>query len=423
MKKSRLLIAVTILALVGVSFYGCGEKGSQGDSGGDSTDPIKVGIILPQSGSLAMLGSQAFNGAEIARKMINERGGVNGRDVEFATADAPGTTEASTEATRLIDQQKVSVIIGSLSSGNGLAISSVTERNGVVLWETSAISDEITVAGGKYIFRICESGSIRGHYAMKFTSEVLAAKLGIAAKDLKIAIINEDSSYGASISEGASKGAEEFGLNIVAHETYNKDITDFSATVVRIKEKAPDIIFAVSYVNDAVLLYDTLQQLDAMPKVLIGGGSGYTDINFNNVFAEKSNGVFCIDMPTNVPPAAFKNDLTKEIQEEFRTRYLDENKDMSAVPLTAEVLFAGTWVLLNDVLPNAKSMSADDIATAAKALNVDETTMGWGVAFGDNGQNKEAEPAISQWQDGSTKIVWPEKYKVEDIKYIPLQLQ
>jgi branched-chain amino acid transport system substrate-binding protein len=370
-----------------------------------------------------MLGSQAFNGAEIARQMINERGGVNGRQVEFAKADAPGSTEASTEANRLIDQQGVTAIIGSLSSGNGLAISSVTERSGVVLWETSAISDEITSAGGKYIFRTCESGSLRGYYGMQFASEVLAENLGIPAQDLKIALINEDSSYGQSISEGAEQGAKDFNLNVVAHETYNKDITDLSATVVRIKEKQPDIIFAVSYVNDAMLLYDTLKQLDAMPKVLIGGGSGYTDLNFNEVFGTEANGVFCIDMPTNIPSTAFKNDETKEIQAEFRSRFLEANTDVQAVPLTAEVLFAGTWVLLHDVLPNAASMSPDDIAAAARALNLDETTMGWGVEFGDNGQNRIAVPAISQWQDGATRSVWPDKYKVSDIMYLPLNAQ
>ena len=418
MKKKSLLAYGLALTLLAASLTGCGGGSSSGGTS-ESSGPIKVGVVLPTSGSLAMLGSQAFNGAEIARQMINERGGVNGREVEFAKADAPGSTEASTEANRLIDQQKVSVIIGSLSSGNGLAISSVTERNGVVLWETSAISDDITNAGGKYIFRTCESGSLRGYYGMQFASEVLSEKLGIDAQDLKIALINEDSSYGQSIAEGAVDGAKNFNLNIVAHETYNKDITDFSATVVRVKEQQPDIIFAVSYVNDAVLLYDTLKQLDAMPKVLLGGGSGFTDLNFNDVFGEKANGVFCIDMPTNVPPTALKNEETKEIQAEFRERFLAENTDLKSVPLTAEVLFAGTWVLLHDVLPNSESMTPDDIAAAAKALKLDETTMGWGVEFNEKGQNTIAIPAISQWQDGATRTVWPEKYKVTDIKYIP----
>lgn len=419
MKKRKILSIVLALSLVVGSLVGCG--GSQSEDSGDAKEPLKVGIILPTSGSLAMLGSQAFLGADIARQMINERGGVNGQQVEFAKADAPGATEASTEANRLIDQQGVNVIIGSLSSGNSLAISSVTERSGTILWETSAIADAITVDGNKYIFRTCENGGLRGYYGMQFASEVLAEKLGIPAKDLKIALINEDSSYGQSIAAGVVKGAEDFKLNIVAHETYNKDITDLSATVIRVKEKQPDIIFAVSYVNDAVLLMDTLKQLNAVPKVLIGGGSGFTDLNFNTVFGDEANGVFCIDMPTNVPPTAFANQETKDIQTEFRERFLAENKDSKSVPLTAEILFAGTWILLHDVLPNAKSMSSDDIAAAARALKLDETTMGWGVEFGDNGQNEIAVPAISQWQDGATRSVWPEKYKVTEIMYIPLK--
>ncbi len=414
MKRTKKVVAILLVLMLTMGMLaGCGaEKKAE-----TSDEPIKVGIVLPTSGSLAMLGSRAFTGADIARQMINDRGGVNGQMVEFAKADAPGSNEASTETNRLIDQQKVSVIIGSLSSGNGMAISAVTERSGVVLWETSAIGDAITAPGNKYIFRTCESGSLRGYYGMQFASEVIADKIGIPAKDLKIALINEDSSFGQSIAEGVVRGAEEFSLNLVAHETYNKEITDLSATVVRIKEKQPDIIFAVSYVKDAVLLYDTLKQLNALPKALIGGGAGYTDPNFAATLGEKANGVFCIDMPTNLPPTTFKNKVTKEIQAEFREKYIAETKE-TTVPLTAECLFAGTWVLLNDVLPNAKSMSADDIAEAARKVNLDETTMGWGVEFAENGQNKIAVPAISQWQDGTTLTVWPDKYKVSDIKYL-----
>lgn len=414
MKKMKKVFAILLaLTLTMGLLAGCGEKPAP-----ESKDPIKVGIVLPTSGSLAMLGSRAFAGAEIARQMVNERGGVNGQMVEFAKADAPGSNEASTETNRLIDQQGVSVIIGSLSSGNGMAISAVTERSGVVLWETSAIGDGITAPGNKYIFRTCESGSLRGYYGMQFISEVVAEQLGIPAKDIKIALINEDSSFGQSIAEGVVNGAKDFSLNLVAHETYNKEITDLSATVVRIKEKQPDIIFAVSYVKDAVLLYDTLKQLNALPKVLIGGGAGFTDPNFAATLGEKANGVFCIDMPTNLPPETFANQVTKDIQKEFRDRYLAENTDQTSVPLTAECLFAGTWILLNDVLPNAASMSADDVATAARAVKLDETTMGWGVEFNENGQNKIAVPAISQWQEGVTLTVWPAKYKVSDIKYI-----
>ncbi len=417
MSKKIFVLCLVCLLLV-TSFVGCAGKEVSQD--GSSEDPIKIGIALPRSGAIALLGSHAFDGAEIAREMINERGGVNGREVIFAEADAPGATEASTEANRLIDQQGVNVIIGSLSSGNALAISSVTERNNSILWETSGISDDITESGGRYIFRTCESGSLRGYYGMQFIAEELSKQLDIPYADLRISVINEDSSFGESILKGILEGAEDFKLNIVSHDRYNKDVKDLSSLVVRVKENNPDVIFAVSYVNDAVLLYDTLKQFDVVPKALVGGGAGYTDLNFADAFGEETNGIFVIDMPTNIPSEAFANDITREIQTEFRERFLDSHSDVESVPLTAEVLFAGTWVLLNDVLPNAKSMNVDDIAEAAREINLDETTMGWGVKFNEKGQNEIAIPAISQWQNGSTIAIWPEAYKRSEIEFLPL---
>src|ERR1017187_6906840 len=65
-----------------------------------AADDIKVGALFPLSGPMALLGNEAYKAAQVAREMINEGGGVLGKQVSFATADAADPTSANAEATR-----------------------------------------------------------------------------------------------------------------------------------------------------------------------------------------------------------------------------------------------------------------------------------------------------------------------------------
>lgn len=77
---------------------------------------IKVGVLLPLTGPLASLGNDVNRGFELARDMINEKGGVNGQKVVFASADVPGSTEATSQANRLITRDRVEIIMARMQA-------------------------------------------------------------------------------------------------------------------------------------------------------------------------------------------------------------------------------------------------------------------------------------------------------------------
>lgn len=430
----KVLLTLMLIALIATSFAGCGSSPTPQSSApskaseqakssepAKAADPIKIGAMFPTSGANALMGNAGLLGAQIAAEIVNKNGGVNGRQVTIVPADAVDPTVATTEAGRLINQQGVKVLVGSLSSGNAVAISGVTEKNNAVLWETCGISDEVVSKGFKNVFRVIDQGSFRGAYAMKFVKEVLASKLGIAPDKIKVAVVNEDSSYGASVGKGAVDEAKKLGLNVVAHEAYSSKVTDMSAMVLKIKAQNPDVIFSVSYVNDAVLMYDTLKQYKAVPKALLGGGAGTTDPNFAKTLGKDADGVFCTDLPASLPLEVFAKDAKIQgVVKQFREMYKQKDSKATSIPLVAEAVFMGTYHLLNDVLPKAKSLEPADVRAAALATKLEMTTLGFGMQFGENGQNNSAYAAINQWQNGKTVVVYPQSIKNGEVINVPL---
>ena len=384
-----------------------------------SGDTYKIGVIYPLSGGNALFGNDMYEATKIAIEDINSAGGVNGVTIEAVYGDGESAQAASTEATRLIDNEGVNVIIGSMSTGNANAIRSVTERSNTILFEHSAVGDSVLDGHSGLTFRACDQGSYRGRNAIDFLVDELGPTLGKEAKDLKVAVINEDSSYGSAIGQGALDEAAARGVTVAYHEDYDSTTTDVTATVVAIKEADVDAIIAVSYVSDAILYIDTLTQYDAWPDVLIGCGSGWNSYDvMNTVGADVMENIFAVDMPSNVQPEQLTPE-NAELLKSFHERLTAATgRDPS---LSADMAYFGTYEFLRDILPNAASFSTEDIVAAIMAADIKDTTVGYGIKFDETGQNTKAESVVMQWQDGNVTTVAPETYKNGDWKGIPLE--
>ncbi|MDO5141284.1 MAG: ABC transporter substrate-binding protein [Eubacteriales bacterium] len=381
-------------------------------------ETYKIGVIYPLSGGNALFGNDMLEATKIAIEDINNAGGVNGVKIEAVYGDGETAQDASTAATKLIDNDGVNVIIGSMSTGNANAIRSVTERSNTVLFEHSAVGDSVLDGNSGLTFRVCDQGSYRGMNAVDFLCDELAEKLGKQPSEIKIAVINEDSSYGSAIGQGAIDQAKERGVEVAYHEEYDASTTDVTSTVVAIKEAKVDAIIAVSYVSDAILYVDTLTQYDAWPDVFIGCGSGWNSQDVKNtVGAEQMENIFAVDMPSNIQPEMLSTE-NAALLESFHERLTAATK--REVSLSADMAYFGTYVFLNDILPRAASFSTEDIIKAIKETDIKETTVLYGVKFDESGQNTEAQSVVMQWQDGKVVTVWPSGFANGEWKGIPL---
>ena len=143
-------------------------------------DPIKVGVILPLSGSNSSQGAQSRRAIEMALQEINDAGGIEsmgGAKIEIIWADTESTpATAVSEAERLINQEGVQIVTGAYHSAVTLAASEVTERYGVPWFSPVSSDDSITQREGyRYIFRMPEKTSWRAVQYLNYLDEMCAA--------------------------------------------------------------------------------------------------------------------------------------------------------------------------------------------------------------------------------------------------------
>lgn len=386
-------------------------------------DDLKIGVMFPLSGPMALIGNEAYQAAQVARDMFNERGGAHGRKIAFAVADAPGPTQGNAEATRLVVREKVPLIAGTYASSIALAASEVTEREGVLYWETIAVADKFTGRNYKNVVRLTFQASMMGEAAADFTKD-LASKFGKTPEEMKVAVISEDSEFGQSVGDAAASRVEANGMKLVANERYSKTVTDLSSLILSLKAAGPDVVIATSYLNDGVLFVRQARELDFDMGALVGIGTGYALPDFLEATGKNAEGIFDVDAPAspnvaNLPPE------TQEVYAEFLKRF-QAATDREPGPL-ALISFGGFWTLFNEVLAKAPDTSIDSLRKAAYDIDLPMGSLltGAGVKLQplgekNQGQNTRALISVMQWQNDKLEVVWPDAIALESVKSVPL---
>src|ERR1700743_3034122 len=140
-------------------------------------EPIKIGVLLPFTGPLAKNGIENWEAMQIARDMINERGGVNGHKIEYVQGDATTPNAAISETERLISREGIKITTGSFASPIAIAVSQAAERHNVFHWETTGAAEIITRRGLKYTLQVGAPARKYGQAAVDFIINDLAQRL------------------------------------------------------------------------------------------------------------------------------------------------------------------------------------------------------------------------------------------------------
>ncbi len=198
---------------------------------------IKVGAILAETGPAAFLGGPEVRSLRMLAERINSEGGVNGHSIELIVKDSGGSPErAISFAKQLIEEEKVLAIIGPSTSGESLSIKRVCETGKTIMLSCSA-ADVIVQPVLPHIFKVAPSDGFAAEHIFKS----MQAK-GIS----KIAVLSANDGFGKAGKEQLTAHAPAFGISILAEEVYDKNATDLSAIVAKLRAN-PNIQAVVNW--------------------------------------------------------------------------------------------------------------------------------------------------------------------------------
>lgn len=323
-----------------------------------SGDPIVFGAVVSATGPAAPLGEPERATLQMLEEQINDRGGILGRPVEIVIEDDQSNpNEAVTATNKLIQQDGAIAIIGGTISPSTLAMKPITAREGiphVTMSAANAITDEPPI---EWIWRTPPKDALAVARALTHVSE----ELGVT----RIAVLHDENAFGSSGLSEIEESAGDYGLEVVAKESYKTDETDLTAPLTKIRSSEPEALVVWGTNPGPAVAAKNMDQLGMdIPYV---GSHGIANTTFIELAGESAEGVV---FPAGklLIPESITDPAQKEVVDDFIAAYEEATGNR---PNT----FAGhafdSVGLLADAIERAGSTDAGDIQTALNA------TSGW----------------------------------------------
>lgn len=277
MLKKWLGISLLSMAILAA---GCGGPGNSKE--------IKIGGNLEMTGNTASYGQSMANGIKLALKEVNAAGGVLGKQVTFVVADNKSEpSESANAVTKLLTQDKVSLVLGAGASSNTIAGAQIAVSNKTPFITPFSTNPKVTVDNGKvneFAFRACFIDPFQGTVMATFATQTLKAK--------KAAIyIDNSADYSKGLAQFFEESFVKAGGQIIAKEAYLQKDQDFKATLTKLKASNPDVLFVPGYYEDVGKIIKQAREMGIMVPII--GGDGWDSSKLVDIAgAEALNNTF-----------------------------------------------------------------------------------------------------------------------------------
>src|SRR5438270_8747551 len=262
---------------------------------------VKDGVIHDDTGPFAGGGSEpAQHGTKAAVDLFNEKGGVEGYRINAIFADAQSKVDvAINEMTRLLDQEKVDLIMGVYSSAQCVPMVQQIDARKKFLWVNVCVATAVFKDRQlSYVFRPQAHSDQFGAASCDYINYYAQSKFGIAPKNMKIAIIYEDGPYGAGVAASNESQCRKHGMNIVLKEGYSATAPDLSSLVTKLKRARPDVLLHTGYNPDITLFLRQAKEQGLKFKAMVGHGDRKST-RLNSSHSQISYAVFCLKKKNN----------------------------------------------------------------------------------------------------------------------------
>jgi len=369
-RGSLLLIALVLL----IAFSGCGKKEPQ---------EIKVGILVPLTGPIAVYGEGVRDGALLAFDKINAAGGIDGMKIvpviEDNKADGAETANAFN---KMVTKDKVVAIVGPVISATANVAAPIAVREKIPLVTPTATAIEVTEAG-EYVSRTCFLDDFQGSVMARFAIEDLQAK--------KAAIIFDVANdYSIGLKEVFAKTFSAYGGDVVEIVSYTTGDSDFNAQLTKIKAANPDVIYLPAYYSDDVLFLRQAKNLGITATFM--GADGWDAQELIEGAKEDAEGVYFTTHYTPTDPAEIVQIFLEEYQEKY-----------DKFPIVLAALGYDAAALLAEAIDRADSLDPEAIKDA---INITTDFKGvTGMITLDENRNPLKEITIATVKNGQFELV------------------
>jgi branched-chain amino acid transport system substrate-binding protein len=390
-------MAVVVAVLVVV---GCGRDRKGGGSG---TGPIVIGISLPLTGDFSEPGKGIQRGYEAWAKVVNDGGGLLGRQVKLKFLDDQSSADrVVSDYEQLIGKDKVDLVFGPFSTRLVVPSARVAEEYGMLFVEPAGAAKQVFEQGFKNLFYAAPAVATE-HY--NHLARYLLA-LPEATRPRTAAYASMDDPFAQSTAYGLKAKLEAGGIKTVVNEVYPPSTTDFSGIAAKIAASGADIVVGGSQYQDGVNLIIALQQLNYQPK-LAAFSTAPTEPEFAKAIGNKAEGVLA--------PTGYTPQLKSPSNAEFVPRYTAQ---FGSPPAEDE---ANGYTTGQVVAAAVKAVGCAEQGECQKKLvawvraNQVDTVVG-PLKWDDKGRPQGAH-MIQQWVGGKIQIVLPENLKEADFVY------
>ena len=277
-----------------------------------SGDTIKVGVIGPLTGDVSVYGQAVVNGATLYLKQVNEKGGVNGKQLEIITMDEQGdATQAVTCFTKMCDQG-ITALVGDVTTTPTLAVVAESQDYNMPMVTASATAEAVTYDAEtdtvyENVFRATFTDPFQGIKMADYAYQ----KLGYT----KAAVIyKKGADYNEGLAENFVNEFEALGGTIVDEESYSDGDVDYKTQLTTILGKGPETVFCPNYYQEVGQILSQAESVGLTVPFL--GGDGWDGLEGYATNDQLKDTYFCANYAKGSNPD-FENAYKEKYGEDY----------------------------------------------------------------------------------------------------------
>ena len=363
---------------------------AQNANQGVTKTEITIGSIQDLSGPLAGFGKQIRQGMILRVDEVNEQGGINGRKIKLLIEDSGyDPKKAILAAQKLVNQDKIFVMVGHLGTAQNLAAMPVQfEKNVINFFPVTAAREMYEPFDRlKFAFAATYYDQIR----------IAVPKL-MKDRNVKTAcIIYQDDDFGQEVLRGAEAGLKTIGMEFVEKTSYKRGATDFSSQVAKMKASGCEMVVLGTIIRETIGTIGESRKTGFNP-IFLGSSAAYTDL-IHKLGGKAMDGLFAT-MTSQNPYVDAAEQPIRFWATKYRTKFNDDPTVFSVYGYSAiDAFIRGAQKAGTDLSTNTFIKAMDTMVIPRDMFGTAESTFSATKRLGNNLSR------LSQIQDGRWKVV------------------